>query len=126
MKGRFEVAPPPKEAPVHAESVDHGVHPSLRVETNIFSQWRCHQCSRMQPRDSLLVWVPDGVQLRDPDWSVTEASRTSAYNGHLSGWCMPCARKLGRTRRKTIGSLKAVTERRYTLLQKFALWLRPW
>ena len=34
--------------------------------------------------------------LGDPVWSTAELARQIAYNGTASGWCLMCARKLGR------------------------------
>ena len=52
-------------------------------------------CSEMKPAGPM-VWVNDGVRLRDPGWSVYEAARQGAFNGSGSGWCVRCARKLGK------------------------------
>jgi hypothetical protein len=41
------------------------------------------------------VWVPDDVSPSDAAWAVTESARKSAYNGHLTAWCLPCAKRLG-------------------------------
>ena len=69
--------------------------PGLRFEKT-GSAYRCAHCGKMQRADPGLVWVPDGVALGDPAWSVTEQCRRVAYNGDWSGWCLECARKLGR------------------------------
>lgn len=91
---RMEPVPPPKQAPSYPESEKLGLLPGLRAEKSRHGQWRCAECQRMQPNDSWQVWVPDGVCNRDPGWSITEACRVSAYNGHLSAWCLSCARGL--------------------------------
>jgi hypothetical protein len=94
--GHFVEVPPPKEAPVFPGSAEAGVLTCLRVRLREDGQWRCAQCRAMQPTGSTLVEVPDSVRLGDPSWSVEEFARTGAYNGSGSGWCVRCARKLGK------------------------------
>lgn len=94
--GHFVEVPPPKVAPVFPGSAEAGVLTCLRVRQREGGQWRCAQCKRMQPDGSTLVEVPDSVRLGDASWSVEEFARTGAYNGSGSGWCVPCARKLGK------------------------------
>ena len=90
--GRFVEVPPPEEAPTYDNSRTPGIPPFLRVEKRNYGPWRCCQCSRMQPSDSDLVWVPDGLRAGDDLWTVEEMARTNAYNGSGSGWCVPCVR----------------------------------
>lgn len=66
------------------------------------SSYRCSSCSQMQPAGALMVWVPDSVQRGDPAWSVTDACERNALNGHSSGWCVRCARSLGRSMVSTL------------------------
>lgn len=94
----FQEVPPPKDAPLQTEAEDLGLVKGLRVEESRHGQWRCCECSAMQPSGSLQVWVPDGVRKRDPDWSVTEACRVNAWNGSHSAWCVRCAPKAQKKR----------------------------
>lgn len=89
---RLVPAPAPAAAPVQGAAENLGLCRGLRAERN--NQFRCDACGRMRPNGSWLVWVPDSVRKNDPDWSVTEASRLNAFNGHLSGWCLACAKSL--------------------------------
>lgn len=93
---KFEPVPPPAKAPVQELAESLGVCVGLRVEKSLGGQWRCACCSRMQPAGTWLVWVPDSVRRGDPSWSVTEAARVNAFNGHSSGWCLSCAPKTPR------------------------------
>lgn len=88
----FREVPPPKEAPWHEIGETLGLCKGLRPQRTD-SQYRCAACSKMQPPGSWMVWVPDSVRRGDPAWSVIEAARLNAYNGHLSGWCITCAPK---------------------------------
>lgn len=93
MEFRLEQVPPPDTAPVFPKARDLGLADGLRVEVSN-SQYRCGECWKMQPRDSLSVWVPDGVRKGDPVWSVTESCREYAYNGSFTSWCVSCAKSL--------------------------------
>lgn len=42
------------------------------------------------------MWVPDFVQQGDDLDQIQEAYRLSSRNGHFDGWCLDCARALGR------------------------------
>jgi hypothetical protein len=95
MELRFEQVEPPSTAPLDDNAEDLLLLPGLRAEPRD-RQFRCAACSRMQPTGSWLVWVPDGVRKTDPAWSVTEACRLSAFNGHGSGWCLKCAQSFCR------------------------------
>jgi hypothetical protein len=91
--GHFEEVPPPAQAPVCDTANALGLAVGLRAERANWGQWRCACCHKMQPNESWQVWVPDSVRKHDPIWSVTEAARENAYNGHLSAWCLKCAPK---------------------------------
>lgn len=95
FSGTFSLheVPPPKEVPVQDEAERLGLVRGLRVSPAQGDMWRCAECSRMQKPDAPMVWVPDGVRKGDPEWSVTEACRRSAFNGHFGGWCVRCAPK---------------------------------
>ena len=73
---------------------DLGLVQGLR--TYISDGCRCANCGRMQRPQSTMVWVPDSVRVGDPAWAVAEICKRERYNGNSSGWCMKCARKLGR------------------------------
>ena len=92
-QGNFVPVPPPSEAPRHSRGEELGLPRGIRVEQS--SAFRCASCERMQPPGEM-AWMPDSVERRDPEWSVTEAARQNAYNGMLSGWCIGCARKMAR------------------------------
>lgn len=79
-------------AAAHSVSASLGVPSYFKCETD-FGQFRCANCSMMQPRGSVLVWVPDGLRQSDPEWAAREAARQNAYNGHVSGWCKECVRQ---------------------------------
>lgn len=89
--GHFREVPPPAQAPVQSRAAELGLPDGLRVETSRSGGWRCACCGSMQRGETDQVWVPDTVQRHDPAWSVTEACRRNAYNGHFSGWCLGCA-----------------------------------
>lgn len=93
--GCFVQAPPPKKAPVQDIAETLGLCAGLRAERRS-DQWRCANCSKMQPVNSWLVWVPDSVRCGDEEWAVVEECRRNAYNGHNSGWCLKCAPKASR------------------------------
>jgi hypothetical protein len=97
VQGVFTEAPPPKKALEYQRSIDLGLLPFLRVEDSR-DMYRCAQCHAMQRPKSPQVWVTEGVSMGDPVWSIAEASRQSAYNGHASAWCLSCARKLSQPR----------------------------
>lgn len=92
--------PPPTKAPVQdiAETLD--LVDGLEVEKAGAGGWRCDNCSRYQTDPGAWqVWVPDSVMPHDRGDEVTEQCRSMAYNGEFSAWCLPCARKLGRSKR---------------------------
>lgn len=89
----FEQVPPPDKAPEQSEAKKLGLVTGLRAERSRNRPWRCGNCSTMQPGGSTQVWVPDSVRRGDPEWSVTEACRQNAWNGHHTAWCLKCAPK---------------------------------
>lgn len=92
----FQIVPPPSAAPHHDGSEELGILPCLRANRDDRGGWRCSHCREMQKPGTYLVWVPDNTHISESAESITEASRQGAYNGHSSGWCLSCARKLGR------------------------------
>jgi hypothetical protein len=94
MSTRFTEVAPPDSAPVHSSAVKYGILDCLSVLEDA-DMFRCCQCGRMQPSGSPLVWVPDRIQLGDDLAIIKEIGRREAYNGHSSGWCLNCARRLG-------------------------------
>jgi hypothetical protein len=97
MNIQFVQVPPPKKAPVQSLAASLGLIDGLRAE-KVRGDFRCVRCNNM--RRNWLVWVPDGITRRDRGWMVTEACRVSAHNGLSGGWCLACARKLGRRTHK--------------------------
>ena len=91
----FSEAPPPKAAPRYPDSEALGLILGLRSEAERDGGWRCACCCAMQRNGATLVWIPDGVSIFDPPWSVTEMARQGAFNGSGSGWCLRCARLIG-------------------------------
>lgn len=104
MGWSFQEVPPPKAAPIQDRAKELGLLDGLQVEASRHGQWRCSNCNEMQPSGVDRVWVPDSVRAGDPAWSVTEACRVNAYNGHCSAWCMSCALRLGGSLRSSIAS----------------------
>lgn len=94
MAWEFKMVDPPAEVPVDEKARSLGLVDGLRAEESE-SSYRCDPCNQMQPPGSVIVWVPRGVMRWDPEWSVKEAGRLAAHNGHWSGWCLKCARGLG-------------------------------
>lgn len=94
MEWKMEQVPPPAEVNEQPTAASLGLVRGLRVEKN-YSQYRCANCSKMQPNGSILVWVSDGIRTSDPGWAITENERAKAYNGSGSGWCLRCAQRLG-------------------------------
>ena len=92
--GNFELVevPPPQKAPVQDIAETLGLVNGLRAHRSD-DQFRCAECSKMQPNGSWMVWVPDGTGRSDPAWSVEERCRQNAWNGESSGWCLACAPK---------------------------------
>lgn len=86
---------PPAEVPVDEKARSLGLVDGLRAEESE-RPYRCDPCNQMQPAGSVIVWVPRGVLPSDPEWSIKETGRENAFNGHWSGWCLGCAKKLGR------------------------------
>lgn len=56
-------------------------------------QFRCAQCSKMQPAGSLLFYLPDGLRKTDPVEIIKERIEASRWNGSSSGWCASCVPK---------------------------------
>lgn len=96
MQFRFEQVPPPEKAPHYEGSEELGLLPFLRAEKERDGGWRCDCCNGKQKSGATLVWVPDGVSLTDSPSAVSEMARAGAFNGSGSGWCLPCARLIGR------------------------------
>lgn len=65
-------------------------------ESKSQNSYRCMHCNQMQPAGSSIIFVPDSVKVYDPAWSITEECNKNKWNGHFSGWCLKCARKLGK------------------------------
>lgn len=89
-------APPPAEAPIQPEADAAGLIAGLRVGRSggRGGPYRCSACHKLVTADVPSVMVPDGVRIGDDSAAVTEVCRRSAFNGHFSGWCLPCAKKL--------------------------------
>ena len=64
----------------------------IRIQEAKGEASRCCNCHSMT--DGPLAWVEDSVRVGDPLWSVEDRQKQSAWNGHFSGWCLPCAFKL--------------------------------
>jgi hypothetical protein len=94
MKLEFVDVPPPVTIPANQLAVSLGLLHFLQPEKSD-TQFRCAQCHTMQPGGSYLVWIPDSVRLGDPAWATAESCRQNWLNGHFTGWCVGCARKLG-------------------------------
>jgi hypothetical protein len=97
----FVEVPPPDSVPAYSTSEKHGILSCLRIEENL-DMFRCSRCGQMQPHGSSMVWVPDSIKIGDTSGAVSEVVRRDAYNGHLSGWCLKCARRLGSNAPKAI------------------------
>lgn len=95
MEFGFVQVPPPLETPVQNEARALGLVDGLRVD-NALGSYRCSNCGRMD-KSGKLVWVPDSVKRVDSAEDIKELCRLSAYNGSGSGWCLSCAKKLGKT-----------------------------
>lgn len=95
LECRFVQVPPPAKAPVQPLGEVYGLPRGVRLELS-HGQYRCAECGKMQRSGSPLAWVSDGTSSWDPPWSVTENERRNAYNGSGSGWCLHCARCIGR------------------------------
>ena len=96
MMLQFEEVPPPSKVPVQQEAERLGLLPGLRVDSDRAGGWRCAHCGTYQLNGAQLVWVPDSVNYADSAEAIREICRRSAYNGCGSGWCLSCAKKLGR------------------------------
>ncbi len=92
----FREVPPPAVAPEDIVASAFGLPRGLRFEPN-YGQFRCNQCRRLTSGNEGIVWVPDFVRITDSAEAVTEAARRGAFNGEASGWCLPCAQRLGRS-----------------------------
>lgn len=106
MQFSFTEVPPPTVAPVHQIAETLGLCDGLRAERNTH-QYRCGQCHQMQQNGAWGVWVPDGVRVGDPSWSVTESARRNAYNGTFTTWCLDCALRLSPPKAAPIAPLVA-------------------
>lgn len=96
MKGEFVQVPPPAKAPVYSRAQELGLLPWLSVEKPKGYPFRCSNCNEMQSGAEESVWVPDFTRMGESAASIEQAARANAFNGHLSGWCIPCVRKLTR------------------------------
>lgn len=96
LRGGFVEVPPPVVAPTDQFAETLGLLQGLRAEKKSY-RFRCANCSTMQQSGSWLVWVPDSVMKNDDAEEVIEQCRQSAYNGSGSGWCLPCAKGLGKS-----------------------------
>lgn len=96
MNFRFEEVPPPKTVPVQERAKSLGLLDGLRAEENQRGGWRCAECNTYQKDGAVLVWVPDSVRRSDRADEIKDQCRRSAYNGAGSGWCLSCARALGK------------------------------
>lgn len=95
MTFEFREVPPPAKAPIDEVAAMHGLPNGLRVYASE-GGCRCANCSTWQNPGAPMVWVPDSVQPSDSRDSVTEQARLMAFNGCSSGWCLSCAKSLGR------------------------------
>jgi hypothetical protein len=92
----FVKVPPPKTVPVDDLARNLGLLPGLRAEQHN-SLFRCSSCNNMQVEpEQIMVWVPDSVMRHDSAEAIAEICRRSAFNGSSSGWCLTCAKKLGK------------------------------
>jgi hypothetical protein len=57
-------------------------------------QWRCGQCSSMQPANSNQCWVESGTILGDYYQSIKERQKGRRWNGNFTAWCDSCTHKL--------------------------------
>lgn len=94
--------PPPEEAPLDPEADALGLEIGLRSGGIQSQPFRCAECGNMQPSDSMLIWVPDGLYRGAGSDIVQEMCRRNAYNGHSGGWCLKCAQTLGHRRIRNI------------------------
>src|SRR4051812_25106999 len=106
MNLQFTEVPPPKEVPVQQEAENLGLLAGLRVDDRSSGGWRCSNCSEYQKDGAKLIWVPDSVNYADSAEAIKDICRRSAYNGCGSGWCLSCAKQLGKP--SVIGALKKV------------------
>lgn len=84
--------PPPEAAPLDPRADHLGLIAGLKAIKD--GQFRCASCRKLSERDAWLVWVPGAVRHGDSPAAVEEACRQNAFNGHTSGWCLPCAKAL--------------------------------
>lgn len=97
MEFKFEEVPPPETVPVQDRAQRLGLLDGLRAEDRE-GGWRCSSCNKYQTGDkTLMVWVPDNVKRTDSTEEIKDMCRRSAYNGTSSGWCVSCAKKLGKS-----------------------------
>jgi len=90
----FQEVPPPTKVPVQEAAKAAGLLDGLRLDDSCGS-YRCAHCNHYDTSGKL-VWVPDSVEFADSTADVIEQCRRSAYNGRGSGWCLSCAKKLGK------------------------------
>jgi hypothetical protein len=95
VKLELTMVPPPTVAPAHDDAVKLGLVRGLLAE-RADSMCHCNNCGSWIRAGEWEVWVPDGIQQRDPAWAVEEQCRINAYNGSFSMWCLKCAPKKSR------------------------------
>lgn len=97
----------------HQIAENFGLLPGLRAH-KIPGSWRCNHCRGYQLGESTwIVWVPTSVLTIDASAAVSEQCRKNALNGHLDGWCLKCAKALGR-----------INVSRFPINE--GVWLLPW
>jgi hypothetical protein len=96
----FTRVPAPESAPTVPGAADLDILPFLRFTDQAGTGCRCSNCRRLIHPGDKLIWVPDMVQITDSLADIQEVCRQQAFNGSSSGWCLSCARKLGKSRRQ--------------------------
>lgn len=72
---------------------DLGLLPGLTVGRSTIP-YLCACCGELSVRDEV-VWVPDHIQIGGRPEEIAEICRLSLYENNHSGWCVPCALRLG-------------------------------
>lgn len=103
MKLEFVEVPPPKVVPVDQFSETMGLLPGLKAEKG-HEGYRCANCGVYQ-KGPWMVWVPDSVRPSDSAEAISDQCRRNAYNGCGSGWCLKCAKALGKPVRSLARSI---------------------
>lgn len=55
--------------------------------------YRCSCCGKMQPKDSLKYYVPEGLKKSDPPEAFREQLKSVWYGGSSRAWCSSCVPK---------------------------------